>query len=75
MAHSEIRLSVAEERTIYDVAAIERAMEDAAGNRNEALATLCITSRSSKNATVEHGDTQHATMVRCLRRKSQEPDQ
>ncbi len=40
MAHSEIRLSVAEERTIYDVAAIERAMEDAAGNRNEALATL-----------------------------------
>ena len=40
MAHSEIRLSVAEERTIYDVAAIERAMEEAAGNRNEALATL-----------------------------------
>lgn len=40
MAHSEIRLSVAEERTIYDVGAIERAMEEAAGNRNEALATL-----------------------------------
>ena len=40
MAHSEIRLSVAEERTIYDVAAIDRAMEEAAGNRNEALATL-----------------------------------
>ena len=28
MAHSEIRLSVAEERTIYDVAAIDRAMEE-----------------------------------------------
>src|SRR5574343_1208419 len=40
MAHREIRIAVAEERTIYDVAAIDRAMEDAAGNRNEALATL-----------------------------------
>jgi len=40
MAHTDIRLAVAEERTIYDVAAIERAMEEAAGNRNEALASL-----------------------------------
>jgi len=40
MAHTDIRLAVAEERTIYDVAAIERAMEEAAGNRNEALSTL-----------------------------------
>ena len=40
MASNDIRLSVAEERTIYHVADIERAMEDAAGNRNEALATL-----------------------------------
>jgi ATP-dependent Lon protease len=40
MATSEIRLSVAEERTIYDVSAIERALEDANGNRNEALASL-----------------------------------
>jgi ATP-dependent Lon protease len=40
MAHSDIRLSVAEERTIYHVADIERAMEDAAGNRNEALQPL-----------------------------------
>ncbi len=39
MANSAIRLSVAEERTIYQVADIERAMEDASGNRNEALAT------------------------------------
>ena len=39
MANSAIRLSVAEERTIYHVADIERAMEDASGNRNEALAT------------------------------------
>jgi ATP-dependent Lon protease len=37
MANSDIRLSVAEERTIYHVADIERAMEDATGNRNEAL--------------------------------------
>jgi len=40
MASTDIRLTVAEERTIYDVAAIERALEDAAGNRNEALASL-----------------------------------
>jgi ATP-dependent Lon protease len=40
MAHTDIRLAVAEERTIYDVAAIDRAMEEAAGNRNEALASL-----------------------------------
>jgi len=40
MAHADIRLSVAEERTIYDVAAIDRALEEAAGNRHEALASL-----------------------------------
>jgi ATP-dependent Lon protease len=40
MAHTDIRLAVAEERTIYEVAAIDRAMEEAAGNRNEALASL-----------------------------------
>jgi ATP-dependent Lon protease len=40
MAYTDIRLSVAEERTIYDVADIDRALEDAAGNRNEALAAL-----------------------------------
>lgn len=40
MASTDIRLTVAEERTIYDVAAIDRALEDAAANRNEALATL-----------------------------------
>jgi ATP-dependent Lon protease len=40
MANSDIRLSVAEERTIYHVADIERAMEDATGNRNEALSCL-----------------------------------
>ena len=40
MANADIRLAVAEERTIYDVNAIERALEDAAGSRNEALATL-----------------------------------
>ncbi len=40
MAHSEIRLTVAEERTIYNVAAIDRAIEDATGNRNEAQAAL-----------------------------------
>ncbi|HOI53571.1 MAG TPA: ATP-binding protein, partial [Azonexus sp.] len=40
MASTDIRLTVAEERTIYDVAAIDRALEDAAGNRNEALAAL-----------------------------------
>ena len=40
MAHSDFRLSVAEERTIYHVADIERAIEDAAGNRNEALSCL-----------------------------------
>jgi len=39
MASHDIRLSVAEERTIYHVADIERAMEEAAGNRNEALAS------------------------------------
>ncbi len=39
MASHDIRLSVAEERTIYHVADIERALEDAAGNRNEALAS------------------------------------
>lgn len=40
MAHSDIRLSVAEERTIYHVGDIERAIEEAAGNRNEALSSL-----------------------------------
>ncbi len=40
MASKEIRLTVAEERTIYDVAAIERALDDANGNRHEALAAL-----------------------------------
>ena len=40
MAHSDIRLTVAEERTIYDVTAIDRAIEDAAGNRHEAQAAL-----------------------------------
>jgi len=40
MASTDIRLTVAEERTIYDVAAIERALEEASGNRNEALAAL-----------------------------------
>lgn len=40
MGHRDIRLTVAEARTIYDVAAIDRAMEEAAGNRNEALASL-----------------------------------
>ena len=40
MAHPDIRLAVAEERTIYDVAAIDRALDEAAGNRNEALAAL-----------------------------------
>jgi ATP-dependent Lon protease len=40
MAHTDIRLTVAEERTIYDVAAIDRALDDATGNRNEALAAL-----------------------------------
>ncbi len=40
MSTSDIRLSVAEERTIYDVSAIERALEEASGNRNEALASL-----------------------------------
>lgn len=40
MAHTDIRLAVAEERTIYDVAAIDRALDEAAGNRNEALAAL-----------------------------------
>ena len=40
MSTSDIRLSVAEERTIYDVSAIERALEEASGNRNEALTSL-----------------------------------
>lgn len=40
MTSTDIRIAVAEERTIYDVAAIERAIEDAAGNRNEAQAAL-----------------------------------
>lgn len=39
MSHHEFRLSVAEERTIYQLADIERAMEDAASNRNEALSS------------------------------------
>lgn len=39
MAQSEIRLSVAEERTIYQVADIERAIEDGSGNKNEALSS------------------------------------
>ncbi len=40
MAHTDIRLTVAEERTIYDVAAIDRALDEATGNRNEALGAL-----------------------------------
>ncbi len=40
MANADIRLAVAEERTIYDINAIERALEDATGGRNEALAAL-----------------------------------
>lgn len=40
MATAEICLSVAEERTIYHVADIERALEDPAASRNEALASL-----------------------------------
>ena len=40
MATHDIRLSVAEERTIYDVTAIDRALEEATGNRNEAQAAL-----------------------------------
>ena len=40
MASTDLRLAVAEERSIYDVTAIDRAIEDAAGNRNEALAAL-----------------------------------
>lgn len=40
MAHNDIHLSVAEERSIYDVADIERALEDGSGNRNEALTAL-----------------------------------
>ena len=40
MATREIRLSVAEERTIYYVADVDRAMEESAGARNEALAAL-----------------------------------
>lgn len=40
MATAEIRLSVAEERTIYHVADIDRALEDPAANRNETLAAL-----------------------------------
>ncbi len=40
MSTSDIRLSVAEERTIYDVTAIERALDEASGSRNEALTSL-----------------------------------
>lgn len=40
MGHADIHLTVAEERTIYDVAAIDRALEDGSGNRNEALNSL-----------------------------------
>lgn len=40
MAHADVRIAVAEERTIYDVAAIERAMEEATSHRNEALSAL-----------------------------------
>lgn len=40
MSHADIHLAVAESRTIYDVGAIDRAMEEAAGNRNEAQAAL-----------------------------------
>ena len=40
MTSTDIRIAVAEERTIYDVAAIDRAIEDAAGNRNEAQTAL-----------------------------------
>ena len=39
MGHADIHLAVAEERTIYDIAAIDRALEEG-GQRNEALATL-----------------------------------
>lgn len=37
---SELRLSVAEERTIYHVADVDRALEDSAATRNEQLAIL-----------------------------------
>lgn len=37
---SDIRLSVAEERTIYHLADVDRALEDPAASRNEALAAL-----------------------------------
>lgn len=37
---SEVRLSVAEERTIYHLADIERALEDSAATKNEQLAML-----------------------------------
>lgn len=40
MAQSDIRLSVAEQRTIYQVADIDRALEEPAVNRNEGLAAL-----------------------------------
>ncbi|HRE16498.1 MAG TPA: AAA family ATPase, partial [Rhodocyclaceae bacterium] len=37
---SEVRLSVAEERTIYHVADVDKALEDSASTRNEQLAIL-----------------------------------
>lgn len=40
MATADVRLSVAEERTIYQVADIDRALEDPSASRNEALASL-----------------------------------
>ena len=40
MSHADIHLAVAESRTIYDVGAIDRAIEEATGNRNEAQAAL-----------------------------------
>lgn len=40
MAPTDLRLTVAEARTIYDVTDIERALDDAGPGRNEALAAL-----------------------------------
>lgn len=40
MANRDIRLSLAEERTIYHVADVDRALEDTAAARNESLALL-----------------------------------
>lgn len=40
MARTDIKLSVAEERTIYHLTDVDRALEDPTANRNEALAAL-----------------------------------